>query len=448
MGSNSSKGKQHQDTSQYGEIYLQTDKTAYYAGETVTGTIFLNMISHYPGNQLFLQFKGTEATHIVKQEQRGDHQENIKYSNKNKIIKQSLLVHSWETLSTGQFSIPFSFLLPLHLPPSFYQQGHRYFAFLEYQLEAFLQPHQDTDPRMKYKQPITLREKILPKTGDLPSHVTTQLKTCGCCKQGSNFLKADFEKNFYSPGENAQAIMELNNSGTKLKNLKVVLALKQRLELKAKGRILKNVLVKVQQELPGIIKGSNTNAGTLTIVLPRFPTEMDFQRDVDRKKPSKSTLLKFKENREVITSTTKSSLITSTFFLEVSCPMNGCCSTLPKAQCPIGIYSPDFQLPVVTAPQNWQPVALDNINLVFPPYENDMKEPLLSKNPNENMVEAQMLGNNVPNHQVSLEMTQAQSLNYHQENQADGQINQIYSTNPVHHTANSQYNQNYFQSFK
>ena len=35
MGSNSSKGKKGQDTSQYGETYLQTDKTAYCAGDTV-----------------------------------------------------------------------------------------------------------------------------------------------------------------------------------------------------------------------------------------------------------------------------------------------------------------------------------------------------------------------------------------------------------------------------
>jgi len=448
MGSNSSKGKKHQDTSQYGEIYLQTDKTAYYAGDTVTGTIFLNMISHYPGNQLFLKFKGKEMSHIVRLEQRGNHQENIKYSDKNQIIKQSLLVHSWETLLPGQFSIPFSFLLPQHLPPSFYQQGHRYLAFLEYQLEAFLQPQKDTDPRMKYKQPINLRETILPKSGDLPSHVSTPLKTCCCCKQGSNVLKADFEKNFYSPGENAQVAMYLDNSGTKLKNLKVVFALKQRLELKAKGRLLKKEVVKVKQELPGIVKGSQTNEGSLTIVLPRFPTETDFKRDINKKKPSKGALLGFKENKDVITSTTKSSLISSTFFLEVSCPMSGCCSTLPKAQCSIGIFSPDFQLPIVTAPQDWQPLTMESINLVLPSYENDLNEPLL-KDQNKNMAEAKMIGNPGPqHHQITLEMAQSQLPKYPQGNQIGGQVNQIYSTNPVEHTTNAQYNQNYFQSFE
>jgi hypothetical protein len=415
MGSNSSKGKTYQDTSHYGQIYLQTDKTAYYAGETVTGTIFLNLISHYPGNQLFLKLKGKEVVHMVKLVQRGDHQENVKYSDKNEVIKQSIPVYTWDdSLPPGQFSIPFSFLLPPHLPPSFYQQGHRYFAFLEYKLEAFLQPFKDTDPKMKYKQLINLRETILPATGDLPSNITTtQLKTCCCCKQGSNTLKANFEKNFYSPGENAQVSMELDNSGTKLKNLKVIFSLKQRLELRAKGQFMNFDLVKVKQELPGIVKGSNHSSESLNIVLPRVPQENDFNREIDKKKPSSGTLLKLKENNDVITSTTKSSLINSTFFLEVSCPMSGCCAVLPLAKCPIGIYSPDFQLPVVTAPNNWQPVALDNINLAFP---SEQRQPLLQDYNNDLATEGQkMLNNN--DQQFKIEMAQISMPNNHEYNQ-------------------------------
>jgi len=417
MGSKSSKGKKHQDTSQYGDIYFKTDKTAYYAGETVTGTIVLNLISHYPGNKLFLRLKGTEHTHLVQLEKRGDHHEEIKYSDYNEIIKQSLLVHLFETLSPGQFVIHFSFLLPLNLPPSFYQQGHRYLAALEYQLEVFLEPYQNTDPKMKYKQPVTLREKTLHKISEEPAHVTTQLKTCGCCKQGSNLLTARFEKNCYSPAENAQVSMHLDNSGTSLKNRKIVFALKQRLEVHAGGNSIIKEVVKVKQELPGIIKGSQTNQGSLAILLPRFPTDTDFKRDVDKKNPSKGTLLGFKENKDVITSTTRGSLISSSFFLEVSCPMSGCCSVVPKALCQIAIYSPDFQLPVVTAPQDWQPLTMDSINLVFPPCENGMNEPF-SKDQNANMVEAKMIGNN----QAMLEMAQTQV------------------------PGNPAYNQNYFQN--
>jgi len=413
MGSSSSKGKKQEDTSRYGQIYLKTDKTAYYAGETVTGTIFLNLISHYPGNQLFLKFKGKETVHILESQTRDDSTEYVHYSDKNQITKQSLLVHRWDdNLPPGQFVIPFSFLVPQNLPPSFYQQGPLYLAFVEYKLEAYLQPFNDSDPKMKHKQPWNLKETILPNSGDLLSSVTTQLKTCCCCQQGSNSLKAEFEKNFYYPGENARVNMELNNSQTTLNNNKVIFSLKQKLELKVAGRVIKRELVKVQQEVPTLFKDSQTNAESLTITLPRFPTENDFKRNVDHKSPSiVGALQGFRENKDVITSTTKSSLITSTFFLEVSCPMSGCCANTPKVQCPIGICSPDFQLPVVTAPQGWQPYTMNQINLAFPPNSNYMNGPFVN-NPNQNMVEAKMFGNYAPNNQANLEVTQAYSPNY------------------------------------
>ena len=427
MGSNSSKGKKHQDTSQYGQIYLQTDKTAYHAGETVTGTIFLNLVSHYPGSQLFLKFKGKEIAHYVGSESDGDHTRDVMYSDKKEVIKQEALVHSWDTLLPGQFSIPFSFLLAPNLPPSFYQQGRRYLASLEYQLEAYLKPHLDKDPKMKYKQPINLRETILPVAGDLPSTVTTPLKTCCCCKQGSNVLEANFEKNYYSPGENAQVTMELDNSGTKLQNRQVVFSLKQRLEIRPKGIRLKFDFVKVKQELPGIMKGSNTNVGTLNVVLPRFPTENDFNKEIDTKNPKTWELVRLKENNDVITSTTQSSLITSSFYLEVSCPMSGCCATLPVAKLPIGIFSPNFQLPNVNAPDNWHPVALDNITLAFTPNEN---QPLLQGQ----MTAGQMIQNPVPHPQPQ------QQLNV--------EIVQVSSPkNPQSNHASSEYNQNYFQNY-
>ena len=424
MGSLSSK---HQGTSQYGQIYLKTDKTAYHAGETVTGTIFLNIIAPYPGNQLFIKLKGKEIVHLVNSEvpKNGKQHEDIQYSEKKVIVKQDIPVYSWDSLLPGQFTISFSFLLPQTLPPSFYQQGMRYLAFIEYQLEAFLSPYQANIPKMRYKQPINLRETVVQKTENLSSDVTTPLKTWCCRKQGSNILRVEFEKNYYSPGENAQVSMELDNSESQLKNHKVVFSLKQKLEVRAKGRALNFDLLKVKQELPGIPEGSNRNAGSLSLILPRFPLENDFNRGIDKKKPTKLDLITLTENQHVITSTTNSNLITSTFYLEVSCPMSGCCATLPLAKCPIGILSPEFQLPPVSAPNNWQPVTLSNVTLAFP---SDKHQPLLHEYSNL-MDEGQMLLNS--KNQVNMEMARLQP-------------NQMSSNNP---TKKIEYNQNYFQKF-
>ena len=103
--------------------------------------------------------------------------------------------------------------------------------------------------------------------------------------------------------------------------------------------------------------------------------------------------------------------------------MSGCCATLPLAKCPTGIYAPDFQLPVVNAPQNWQPVALDNITLAFP---HDQNQPSLQ--PNGQMIAGEMIQNPMvqpqPQQQLDVEMAQ---------------ISQP--------TQNTEYNQNYFQNY-
>ena len=42
----------------YGGIYVATDKSHYTSGENVTGKIYLNFHSAYPGNTIFLKLKG------------------------------------------------------------------------------------------------------------------------------------------------------------------------------------------------------------------------------------------------------------------------------------------------------------------------------------------------------------------------------------------------------
>jgi len=44
----------------YGGIYVATDKSHYTSGENVTGKIYLNFHSAYPGNTIFLKLKGLE----------------------------------------------------------------------------------------------------------------------------------------------------------------------------------------------------------------------------------------------------------------------------------------------------------------------------------------------------------------------------------------------------
>lgn len=44
-----------------GNIYIQTDKPYYQAGDTVTGHVYLNILNMFPGKEIYLKVKGYEA---------------------------------------------------------------------------------------------------------------------------------------------------------------------------------------------------------------------------------------------------------------------------------------------------------------------------------------------------------------------------------------------------
>lgn len=44
-----------------GSVFVQFDKPFYFAGDTVTGTVYLNIQSQFPGNTIKLKVKGWET---------------------------------------------------------------------------------------------------------------------------------------------------------------------------------------------------------------------------------------------------------------------------------------------------------------------------------------------------------------------------------------------------
>ncbi len=118
MGSTSSKGKNYQQTSKYGQIFIQTDKQLYHPGDTVTGKIYLNLTETFPGTKLCLKLKGKQQISYltVVPDKQGKVSGDLVTEKKN-LVAQTTDVHN--EISVGQYIIPFSFLLPIGLPNSF-----------------------------------------------------------------------------------------------------------------------------------------------------------------------------------------------------------------------------------------------------------------------------------------------------------------------------------------
>jgi len=387
MGSRPSTVKKQPDTSHYGKICLQTDKTVYSPGDTVTGTIFLDLISPYPGNQLFLKFKGKEVAHVVQEYQTTIDTENgpitvsdyRKGSDKHKIINQSQVIHSWEKLSPSRFSFPFSFLIPQNgIPGSFYQQGPFYLAFIEYQVKVFLKPFCNRDPKLKYKQPLIIKETFLANPRNTLIRETTVLKTCGCFQRGSNTLKAIFTKNSYSHEEKVEVLVELDHSKTKLKPDQIKFYLVQMLSVRASGesQFRSEKRVKIKQAFAEKTIDPEVRARSLSLTLPPFAKESDFQRKINRERPSKGKLMGLLEYKGGITCSTHGRFVDSQFYLRVKCSTNGFCTTYSSILFPILVCPSDLEFPVLPLPSDWQTKPLENKIISFsqPGDMNDKKE--------------------------------------------------------------------------
>jgi len=365
MGSSGSKTS---NSAKYGQIYIQTDKPSYTGGETVIGNIYINLTSSYPGNQLFLKLKGKEAVYFVgtTKDDKTNPSQDLQSENKT-IIRQDFPIHTWTSLNSGQFIIPFEFMFPHSLPPSFHQRGFQYSAFVAYHIKAYIKPHDKKVPKLKCKQSVIVRESMRGSMQGFSNQIKTQLQVCGCVSQGTNVLKAHFAKSSYIPGEVAQVVMHLDNSQSGLNNKKIICALKQRLKITVKGKTREQVFTKVFREVPGVPTKRFSENNYLALNLPPLQEEPTFE---DKNQYSLSTLLKQKESDFTISSTTHSKLITSEYYLEVSCPMSGCFSTTPQVVCPVSICHPDINFAPVAAPEHWEPETIKRVSIgVAPPLE-------------------------------------------------------------------------------
>jgi len=379
MGSDHSKGKEHERAAKFGQIYLQTDKATYFAGETVTGKVYLHLVTPYPGHQLFLKIKGTESTHFVRQkqehidtQQRKSRLINTLNQEKREIIKKSVLLHRWQTsnLQPAQYEIPFAFLLPQDLPSTFYQEGYKHLAQISYRIEVILMPTAiKKDPRIKYKQNLIVRQPVKNALQSVENSIRTKLTTCSCCNNGFNLLTAHFEKNFYCPGETARVIVSLNNSQSKLDNTMIRFNLKQKFIIKAKGKEQVRVLTKGEKELKGIPSKSPIYQSAIDIQIPSFQGAEEYQKM--KKRDLLKHILSLHDNNNVLNSTTRSILVTSEYYLEITCPMDGCCVATPTISCPIEIYYPEAKIqPIqeqIQIPETWSPNEIDCVNVAFGP---------------------------------------------------------------------------------
>lgn len=212
-------------TFEHGNVYLQTDKPYFVAGEQITGNIYLNLSMGYPASSLEIEVMGVEKSKwITRESRRVKKGENtttefvdVWHANESKVINYKIPVYYFPggMAPAGQYTFPFSFALPPNIPASIIYCGfNSSVAVIKYKIKAVMEPTMGlTVKKMKFKQDLVIRQPadasaLAPKqTDERPVYVC-------CCfgNKGNARITTQFEKDAYTPDEVCRAMCDVDNS--------------------------------------------------------------------------------------------------------------------------------------------------------------------------------------------------------------------------------------------
>lgn len=154
---------------EYGYMMVQTANPIYNPGATVTGTIYMRVgPSPCPSKEVILEVKGVEKVCWTERKSRDNDGTSESYDEKQKakkdVFKYRACCFQFTTpsLMPGDYTIPFSFVLPRTLPSSMNfkdtKSSAKPKAKVKYHIKAILMDHNNKEA-MKYKQVLILREQ-------------------------------------------------------------------------------------------------------------------------------------------------------------------------------------------------------------------------------------------------------------------------------------------------
>lgn len=365
--------KNPSEPSYYGGIYVKLDQDTLTPGQVLSGKIYLDLITAYPGDKICLAVKGSELAKWIDREHRQrqkpdgtmeSYYVDVPREGSIDIIKQDLDIYDWQKgaiIPKGQYTFPFQFKLPQGAPGSFFMRSGTTLGEIKYSVEGYLKPEKESVPKLKHKLLVVVRENPTINAQTKEVSISKTMTTWCCCNQGTVSMRTAFEKNAYAPGEEARIITEIDNTKCSLGIPGVYFSLNQNVSLST-GSHGRGFNFNIQSINLGRIEAGQSCLGEqrkeAAIVLP--PGQEGRSKD-------------YKEGEEVqfdpktfITPSAHGKLVKSDYSLMVSCATEGClcCDSAPLNHLPILVYAqaPQKQ-PELIPPPNWQPQQMPAANL-------------------------------------------------------------------------------------
>ena len=386
-----------------GSIFVQIPKVNYEPGEQVNGFIYLTVNSSIQTSQVSLRVTGIEEVKLC-EARAMTHDEYIsKWSNHhNDLIRNVFSDNEWSVttqslweispiqfseskgiddkvisketrtvtldhyannevfnhqfpcylapngfLNPGQYSIPFSFMLPHGIPASFKhtwnENGRFCFGDTSYKIMAYISHGGFLGffkSDIKSVTRFVVNQPAVQENGMVSRKLNKQVTSCCCISKGQIDMKCYFEKNNYTAGETAYIITEVD--GTNLKcdiksfrgNFKQNMVFKTRHYTKYFANALSQVII------AGVQAGSK-HMGENAL---RHPI-----------------LLADNISGGQIQPTSHGQLIVNRYSLQSTVDVDAtiCCDSHPTIELDANLFNKAGQIQAWNAPSNWKPIVTD-----------------------------------------------------------------------------------------
>ena len=354
---------------QYGGIYLRPDKDRYYPGEQFTGTIYINLIKDYPGDSLYIQFKGTEKwMHAYITRDNDNHTHHHFHKGRTPILDIRLLVikNNGVPLANGQYAYPVSFLIPQNIPGSIYHEGNGYVASIEFKVKALLDTFDPKGAKLKYKEIIVIDTPRTSQGVPLQKLETIPLQMC-CCKYGTATISLALQKDALMPGETTKIKFSVDNSQGNLAFLSVRCELLEQVIIGNVHRTFQYLPAFIS--FPGFAEKAPLRENEADLTIPNYNPLTLKSKKIHYKRYGFHDVHAMRQRFGTVDPTTFGKIVNVKHFLAVELVYNGscfCCLRPPRILIPVQIYSPQFTLPpMYQAPQDWHPKMMPTTNLTL-----------------------------------------------------------------------------------
>lgn len=258
-------GKAYSLDHSYGDIAIQFEQLSYMPGQQINGWIFINLVKPFQTNELLLLLTGKEVAKFVEVHYYNNGHSTQRYVH---VYKQKQEFYGYNYVipapypnqfPAGQYSYPFSFVLPPNLRSSFLhmwnEEGHRCYGRISYRAKAVF-----TD----YVKKKVLFEKSTVVVNQPPNLMPQAARTatfngpvkayCGVDK-GVLVMASYCDKESYVEGSSARIGVEIDCSRMKADIKKISIKMVEHIELTAQGRFKAINKTSSRINLPGVPKG-------------------------------------------------------------------------------------------------------------------------------------------------------------------------------------------------